>query len=99
MWKTYAEMSGVLMVKYEDMMEDPIENIKKIERYLGLSVDPETREKILWKYSKDNPGGERTGMHFNKATTKRYETEMSDEQKVKCEEVLGSHLKEMNYGI
>lgn len=96
-WKSYAEMPGVLTVKYEEMMQTPIVVMKKIEGYLDISLSPEVRQEILWKFSKDNPEGDRRGMHFNKAQTSRYKTEMTEEQKVKCKDKFSDFLLLMGY--
>lgn len=98
-WKRYYNMSGVLMVRYEDMMERPIEITKQIENYLSISITDKQREEILWKYSRDNPNGDRTGMHFNKARVFRYKQEMLDVQKIKCQEAFGDYINEMGYDI
>jgi hypothetical protein len=96
-WKSYAELPGVLTVKYEEMMQDPGAVTKKIEDYLEVSVNPEKRQEILWKFSKENSEGDRRGMHFNKAQTYRYKTEMTEEQKAKCKEKFNDLLLAMGY--
>jgi hypothetical protein len=96
-WKAYAEMPGVLTVKYEEMMQDPVTVTKKIEDWLDISVDSEKRQDILWKFSKDNSEGDRKGMHFNKARTFRYKTEMTEEQKAACKDEFRGYLGAMGY--
>jgi len=96
-WKAYTEMPGVLTVKYEEMMQDPVSVAKKIEDFLDISIAPETRQDILWKYSKDNSEGDRKGMHFNKAKTSRYKTDMTEEQRSLCKEVFNNFLLTMGY--
>lgn len=96
-WKAYTEMPGVLTVKYEEMMQDPFSITKKIEDFLNISVDSGKRQDILWKFSKENPEGDRSGMHFNKAQTFRYKTEMTEEQKAKCKDEFSDFLLAMGY--
>ena len=98
-WQSYTDMPRVLTVKYEDMMIDPTSITKKIEEFIGVSVNPEKREKILWKFSKNNPDSDQKGMHFNKAKIFRYKTEMPEEQKVKCQTSFGEYLGTMGYEI
>ena len=98
-WKKYADMPGVLMLKYEEMMERPFETTKAIEEFLGISITAEKRKEILWKFSRDNPGGDRTGMHFNKAIIYRYKTEMTPEQKAMCQTAFLEYLEIMCYDI
>jgi len=96
-WRAYAEMPGVLTVQYEEMMQDPVSMTKKIEDFLKVSVDSGKRQNILWKYSRENVEGERTGMHFNKAQTFRYKTDMTDEEKAKCKHEFSDLLLLMGY--
>lgn len=98
-WRQYANMHGVLMIKYEEMMEKPVEHARLIEGFLDLSVSEERREEIIWKFSKDNPGREQTGLHFNKAEIYRYKTEMTAEEVKKCKAVLGGYIEGMSYDI
>jgi len=98
-WKRYNNMTGVLMVKYEDMMEKPIENTKEIVEFLNISVTDKKLEEVIWKFSRDNPDGDRTGMHFNKAKTYRYKTEITEAQRTKCQEAFGDYLEAMGYEI
>ena len=60
-------MPGVLMLRYEDMMREPFLVASRIEEFLGISVDSRVKKELLWQYSRENPAGERGGMHFNKA--------------------------------
>jgi hypothetical protein len=96
-WERYNDMTGVMMVKYEDMMEKPIENTKKMVAFLKISVTNEQLEDIIWKFSRDNPDGDRSGMHFNKAKTHRYKTEITEAQKTKYQEAFGDYLEAMGY--
>lgn len=96
-WQRYANMPGVLTVKYEEMMQDPTTVTQRIESFLGISVDSGKRQEILWRFSKDNPGGDRRGMHFNKPTIFRYKSEMTEEQRVLCKNTFRYHLEAMGY--
>jgi hypothetical protein len=96
-WKNYASMSGVLTVKYEDMMFDPVGVTKKIEEFLGLRVNSEIRNTILWQFARDNPEGNRKGMHFNQARVHRYKTELTEEQKSRCDAAFKDYLRIMGY--
>ncbi len=98
-WKRYAAMPGILMLRYEDMVDNAPETVQAIEQFLGLSIGSEERQEILWKYSRSNPDGDRTAMHFNKAKTFRYKTEMTQEQKAKCQAAFGEYLASMRYEV
>jgi hypothetical protein len=96
-WQLYQLVPGILQVRYEDLIADPLEQVSRIEAYLGLSVSLEKKQAILWKYAKDNPQGEREGMHFNKAAAQRYVEELTPEQKERAKAVFGEILNRMGY--
>lgn len=98
-WSQYNEMGHALMIKYEDLMSTPLDSLQQIQNFLALSVSPEICKEILWKYSTKNKSADMTGMHFNKAVTARYETEMSEEQKQACQNLLGNKLVLMGYTV
>ena len=90
-------MSNVLLIRYEDMMADPFSVSKRITAFLNIAIYDKTLEKIIWNFSRDNPDGDRRGMHFNKANTFRYRSEMTDVQLAKCRDTFGNHLALMGY--
>lgn len=96
-WEKCSKIPNVLLLKYEDLMTDPINCVTNILNYLELSVDDNQIQEILWKYSKNNPGGELKRLHFNKAKIYRYKEEMSLEQKNTCLEYFGDRLLDMGY--
>jgi hypothetical protein len=96
-WKQYHAIPGILMLKYEELINNPLAAMQAIRLFLGLSLDESAMLSILWKYSKENPDGDRTGLHLNKAVTARHVNEMTDEQKNKAAEAFASDLKEMGY--
>jgi hypothetical protein len=98
-WKIYSLIPGVLMVRYEDLMNNPVETVEGVSRFLGFDLDHNTLESILWKYSRDNPEWNREGMHFNKAVVFRYKTEMPAEQKKICRDKIGGYLQNMGYEV
>jgi hypothetical protein len=98
-WKDYSDMSGVYMLKYENLIHKQIEVVKAVEDFLDIYIDDGKREEILWKYSKDNTQGERIGMHFNVAKTGRFRYEMTKEQKIKCQMAFGEYLEKMAYSV
>ena len=98
-WKEYNNMSDVYMLKYENLMHNQADSVKAIENFLGIRIDDQKRKEILWKYSKDNIQGERSGLHFNKATTNRFRFEMTQEQKKRCQMEFGEYLEQMAYSI
>lgn len=96
-WQQYHALPGILMLKYEELLDTPLVIMQKISHFLGFSLDEPAMREILWKYAKENPDGDRTGLHLNKAVTARHVNEMTDEQKQKAEDVLADALQAMGY--
>ncbi|HOP46453.1 MAG TPA: sulfotransferase domain-containing protein [Desulfobacteraceae bacterium] len=96
-WKVYSIIPGILMIRYEDLMNNPVETVEGVSRFLGFDLDHNTLESIVWKYSRDNPEWNRKGMHFNKAIAFRYKTEMPAEQQKICSDKMGGYLEKMGY--
>lgn len=98
-WKRYAAMPGAMTVKYEEMMHDPVGVTRKMEEFLDIQLGSEMRQEILWGFSKNNSEADRRGMHFNKARTYRYRTDMTERQKARCKEEFGDYLEVMGYDV
>ena len=98
-WKDYNNLPDVYMLKYENLIYNQAEAIKPVEDFLGIHIDNRKRNDILWKYSKNNISGERSGMHFNKARTNRFRSEMTQRQKRKCLTAFAKFLELMSYSV
>jgi len=98
-WKQYQDMDQALSLKYETMMEHPLATVAQIQKHLSIHVGIESQKNILWKYSRDNDEAIREGMHFNKAITYRYKTEMTREEQDSCKNIFGAYLRAMDYDL
>lgn len=98
-WKKYRDMDNVYMLRYEDMIENPLDSMENLEKYLGITINENTRQEILWKYSSDNPDLDRVSMHLNKVKCYRYRDEMNKNQKDKCIAAFGNDLVTMGYTL
>jgi hypothetical protein len=96
-WSIYSDMPKALTFKYEDLLEDPLQTVNEIADFLKLDVSKNTQRKIYWKYSKDNPAADKTGLHFNKAKVFRYKSEMGEREQSLCKETFGHFLDDMGY--
>lgn len=96
-WKQFAAMPGVLMIKYEELIHNPLATMQAITQFLGFSLAEPVLHDIQWKYAKENPEGDRTGLHLNKAVTARHRQEMTEEQNKKASEIFADVLEEMGY--
>ena len=96
-WKAYSAIPGVLLLRYEDMMEDSVGVTRQIAQHLNITVNDQTLNEIVWRFSRKNPDGDRRGLHFNKAVAYRYRTELTAEQKQDALVYFDDSLKMMGF--
>ncbi|MDH5681656.1 MAG: sulfotransferase domain-containing protein [Spirochaetota bacterium] len=121
-WEKWYLFSDRLMVKYEDLLDDPIKEIKRLSEYLSLDVSGIDLDNLVKKYSTKDLKEKKLGftglkplshegqmneiqedektvrsLHFNKGETRRYETELSQEEKDRFNELYGDFLEKMGY--
>jgi hypothetical protein len=98
-WRAYHAMPNVLGIKYEDLLADPVQTLRRCEEFLGLAVKDDARTAVLWQYNRDNPEAAREELHLNKAVAFRYRTEMSAEQRRRFLDAAGDTLQAMGYAV
>ena len=99
-WNAYNEMDHVFMVKYEDLLSNPVETLNITADYLNLSIEPEAAKQVIEKYKPEKLDENQRGfLHYNKAISGRYKTEMTSDEIEMLNSELGDVLQEMNYAI
>lgn len=98
-FKKYHANRRVLCIRYEQLMSEPEICIDRLSNYLNINPSKEVVQSVLYKYHKDNPEADMTGLHFNKAIVKRYETDLSDEQHTRFKSELANEIRLMGYEI
>ncbi|MEM7186043.1 MAG: sulfotransferase domain-containing protein [Bacteroidota bacterium] len=95
----YQKNSKVLSIKYEDLMQQPQETVRRVCTHLGIKASDEAISEVLFKYNKDNPKAQMKALHFNKAKINRYTEDLSEEKQRIFKEELGNEIKTMGYSI
>jgi hypothetical protein len=98
-WKKYNNTTGIVMIRYEDLLEDPRKCIDKILKYLNIKISSKDISLIISRYDRNNPQGERTGMHFNKALVGRYRTALDQNVRTQIESAFREDISAMGYTI
>ena len=98
-WEGYSGLRGVLLLKYEDFMEDSARELRRVVRHLGLRLSESEFSQVLWKYSKQNPDREEQGLHYNNPEIAKYKTHMTAEQQDYCREQIGDIIAKMGYEL
>jgi hypothetical protein len=95
--KAYEIIQGPkVLVKYEDLREDPLGNMKRIYSTLGISVDEEELARAVHKHAWENVPEEKKGegKFFRKASPGGWREDLTPEQVEIVEKVTAPLLSE-----
>jgi hypothetical protein len=95
----YLKLKDVLILRYEDLLTNPVLTVETICKYIDIHVSPEDINKILLKYDKNNEDADLRGLHFNKAIIYRYKNELSQARKDFFKNDIGEVIQKMGYEI
>ena len=87
-WK---EFDDVMLIRYEDFIENKCAYLTKIADYLGYKLSKQDLDSIYQKYEISKP------KNFNKGTKERYKTEMTAVELELCNQVFQNNLETMGY--
>ncbi len=92
-WKEWSFFAGTFLVKYEALLENPVNVINTTTVNLGITPDPEKTRKIV----ETNLVGKKMEMHFNVGEAYRYKRVWTAEQKKYANEELSDMIFQMGY--
>jgi len=97
-WLEWSRIDGILMVKYEDVLRSPVDELRRLNDFLGFGVPSEPLEAIATHWSKDTPSHHRAQRgHFNKGVSGRHRQAMNEDEQDLCRERLGTYIAAMGY--
>ena len=96
-WQSRGSRS--CLVRYEDLMLEPVKQLFRILKYLGLESSDATIQKMIRQASVDSPELEqhRTSSEPGKSVG-RWLTDLDSSSLQVCEQVFGGMLREFGYG-
>lgn len=92
-WYGWKNFGDVLLIKYEDLMNDKANSLRKIVDYLGYNLSDSDFEILVSKYTSLK------SRNFNKGTIERYKSEMSPTDLQIYNQALQKELTDMQYAI
>jgi hypothetical protein len=99
-WQKWRGCKGAYLIRYEDLLSDPLSLTEGIAAYLRISVTADQISAVLSKYQRDRIGAAEKGtLHFNKGVMNRYRSEMPEEWKAAFRSRMGDVLLRMGYPI
>lgn len=94
MWENHPE---TLMMPYEDLVLNPIDQMQRTRDFLRLNVDNDTVADIVAQYDKNRGDANRT--HFVRGQIGSYKDSLTSEQIQRIHERIGDDLVKMGYAI
>ena len=100
-WRQWAGSRRALLVKYEDMRQNPYREADRLVSHLNIDVPQGTLHSIVNQYEiKDGSTASLPHpLHFNKGLTGRWREIFSPSQQALSRELFGEILPEMGYGL
>ncbi len=92
-WYKWKEFGKVLLIRYEDLLENKLFYLQKISDYFNLNLKKEQIEEIYLKHEKIK----KTAWNFNKGTIERYKTELNGSDLFLCDREFKDILEDMKY--
>lgn len=98
-WERWRDCGNAFLLRYEDLMAEPLQTLKKVMDYLEISAREETLRTLIEKYGKERMKEKDTKdlLHFNKGIVNRYREEMPEEQRKIFQGEIGPILLRMGY--
>lgn len=97
-WEQWTSCQQALQVRYEDMLVDYEQEIRRLLSFLGLELDP-TVAKVIEKYRPGQTSKQGRGLHFHKGQAERFRQVLSGTQLAACNQVFEPFLTKMGYQI
>jgi hypothetical protein len=97
-WEAWNSQPNTLLVRYEDLLSQPENELRRLANFLNLTLAEDKRIKIISAYqpeSNEDLAGK--GLHFNKGVIGRYRSVMTSHELKLCTEQFGDYLNLMGY--
>jgi hypothetical protein len=100
-WQEWRACQGVLMMRYEDLVADPLSSCQRVAEHLSLSLSEQDLQQVIQRYDAKRAaqGKAPHPLHFNKGVSGRWKQELSNDQQELCIVHFGDLLPEMGYGL
>lgn len=94
----WLQSKSVHTAKYEDLIQEPLKEMKRLAEFLDISMDDSKLADIYGKYDpRSLDDFQRDYLHFNKGKTGDFRNTMSPRELEMCNRQFGSHLAAMGY--
>jgi len=90
-----------ILVRYEDLRNNTVEELKKIYEFLQIEIKNEELEKLVLKYSFENIPAESKGQgKFTRfASPGKWKENLNEEEKNLMDSIMGKTLAQLHYAV
>jgi hypothetical protein len=97
-WRAWVRERGVLVSRYEDLLQDYDAEARRLAAFLGLDAAKPAISEVLGRYRPERAEG-RQGTHFFKGRIGRFREAFPSEQQSILAAKFGPYLEKMGYPI
>jgi hypothetical protein len=97
-WAEWSQCPEALLVRYEDLLADPLAQARRLMEFLGLDVPAESVSKVVAAYQAQGFGASLPqGLHFNRGVVGRFRDVFGPADLALGREYFGPFLQRMGY--
>jgi hypothetical protein len=97
-WEAWSNQSDTLLVKYENLIQNPFHELERVLDFLRLTISRNDVHKFANRYQRDNLDEQQANItHLNKGVVGRFKMEADFEQQDLARIELGPYLVKMGY--
>lgn len=96
----WIHLKGVLVFKYEDLIQDPVSQMKRVADFLKLDQTKIDFKQILARYDKDKLDSDmKDYLHYNIGSAGRFKIELNEADMNTCNREFSPYLEKMGYPV
>jgi hypothetical protein len=97
LWEKWVASKRALVIRYEDLINDPSNTMKKVCAHLSIVVPEIVLGSVVRRYNKENRANWQQDLHFNVGKIGRWKDQFSPTQKKMAQELFKDFLPRMGY--
>jgi hypothetical protein len=97
LWEMWVRSGRAIFVRYEDLLQDTVEQMQRVSSHVGITVAEERLRTIVEHYQISNRANWQHDLHFNVGRVGRWKERLSPGQQQNAMELFGDYLARMGY--
>ena len=97
--QAWEAQPNVLLTRYEDLVLNTVNEIKRLAQHIGIDIDEETSQNIVAKYDPKKLSSDQGFTNYQKGKIGRYKDVLSPEQLEIIHKTMGSDIEALGYAL